>query len=179
MCDARQRFLDVFIGSPSKIHDSRIYKLSFISKEIPQNCGERFHLLGDAAYPLREYLLTPYRDYGNLNAQQKKYNKKHCQTRVKIENSFGLLKQRFRQLIRLDFFTIMKMCKFVLGCCVLHNLCIAEEDLWMDDDFDEPLAIGRGSEPTVEHNNDDAQTRSDPVLLHRGELKRNIIAANM
>lgn len=58
------------------------------------------------------------------------YNLRHCQTRVKIENAFGLLKQRFRQLIRIDFFSVERMCKFVMACCVLHNICIDDGDLW-------------------------------------------------
>ena len=91
--------------------------------DFPSMIGQTYHLLGDAAYPVREYLLTPFKNYGTMNAKKELYNKKHCQTRVKIENAFGLLKQRFRQLIRLDFFSVERMCKFVLACCVLHNMC--------------------------------------------------------
>lgn len=172
ICDADKRFLDVFVGSPSKIHDSRIYRLSFISKDIPTICGDKHHLLGDAAYSLREYLLTPYRDYGDLTIQQKIFNKKHCQTRVKIENCFGLLKQRFRQLMRLDFFTVERMCKFVMACCVLHNLCIAEGDLWLDaDGVNETSAAASGSINYTERD-----TLNDAVEQHLGQLKRDDIA---
>jgi hypothetical protein len=34
ICDANLKFLDIFTGCPSKIHDARIYDLSFISKEV-------------------------------------------------------------------------------------------------------------------------------------------------
>ena len=129
-------------------------------------------MLGDAAYPLREYLITPYRDYGNLTSQQKTFNKKHCQTRVKIENCFGLLKQRFRQLTRLDFFTVKRMCKFVLACCVIHNLCIAEGDLW-EEEFIEDDAPESASERMNGEESD--ETLTDAALKHLGELKRKRI----
>ncbi|XP_037807843.1 putative nuclease HARBI1 [Lucilia sericata] len=95
ICDAKLRFLDVFTGIPSKIHDSRILKLSFIGKDLQSLCSPKYHLLGDSAYPIREFLMTPFRDYGNLSESEKKYNLKFCRTRVKIENAFGVLKGRF------------------------------------------------------------------------------------
>jgi len=49
-------------------------------------------------------------------------------TRVKIENAFGLLKQRFRQLIQLDFVTVKRSANFIISCCVLHNICIMNND---------------------------------------------------
>ena len=64
--------------------------------------------------------------------------------RVKIENTFALLKSRFRQLSRLDFYTVKRMCKFIVACCTLHNLCIEcnddienfmEADIQTDIDF--------------------------------------------
>ncbi|XP_063216955.1 putative nuclease HARBI1 [Bacillus rossius redtenbacheri] len=132
VCDSKKKFTDVFVEPPSKIHDSRILRLSFIFKELPSLCENRWHLLGDAAYPLREWLLTPYRDYGHLTEAQKTYNKTHSACRVHVENAFGILKQRFRQLIRLDFWTVDKVSKFVMSCCVLHNRCIDGDDLWDD-----------------------------------------------
>lgn len=132
ICDADKIFLDVFTGKPSKVHDAHVFKLSFISTMLPETCGDEWHILGDAAYPLKKYLITPYRNYGNLTEEQKNFNYNFSACRVKIENAFGLLKTRFRQLIRLDFNTVQRSCKFILACCTLHNLCIH-----FGDNFDE------------------------------------------
>lgn len=40
------------------------------------------------------------------------------------ENVFGELKGRFPQLQHSDLTTVNNMTKFILACCVLHNICI-------------------------------------------------------
>lgn len=153
--------------------------MSFIYEKLPALCGDTYHILGDAAYPLRQYLLTPYKDYGNLDASKSKYNKKHAQTRVKIENCFGLLKQRFRQLMRLDFFAVERMCYFVLGCCVLHNLCIDSGDLW-DEALNATSTTDEQTTTTQQNNTNETsgESTSENVLKHLGEIKRNRIASS-
>lgn len=85
-------------------------------------------MIGDAAYPISPFLLTPFRLTEALTAKQRNYNYKLCATRVVIENTFGILKQRFRQLQLLDFHTVDKITKFIMTVCVLHNLCIMKND---------------------------------------------------
>ncbi|KAK5648171.1 hypothetical protein RI129_003063 [Pyrocoelia pectoralis] len=156
ICNAKKKFIDVFTGPPGKIHDSRIFKLSFISSEIATltNNGH-YHLIGDSAYPIREWLLTPFKDYGNVTEQQKNYNKKLSRARVKIENSFVLLKGRFRQLQRVDFHKVLKSSQFILACCVLHNVCIEFND--------------NCEEIAIEDNN---ATNINNVVDRENELKR-------
>lgn len=171
ICDANQRFLDVYTGVSSKIHDARIYKLSFISNDIPNTCGAKYHLLGDAAYPLRQYLLTPYRDYGRLTEPEKIYNLKFSQTRVKIENAFGMLISRFRQLMRLDFLHVETAAKFIVACCTIHNICIDKNDFWE-------------AENTNQDNEEESihiisENISEILLRKLGEIKRNEIKTNI
>lgn len=166
ICDPQLRFLDVFTGVPSKIHDSRILKLSFIGKKLPCLCAPKYHILGDSAYPLREYLLTPFRDYGSLSECEKNYNKKFCRARVKIENAFGALKALFRQLLRLDFHSVEIMAQFVIAACVLHNICIDNDDVLEDDVKNGEIVL------TFESFD---ENRRDNVLTQLGQLKRNEI----
>lgn len=170
VCDYRKKFLDVFTGVPGKVHDSRTFKLSFLKQDIEQICENgSFHLLGDSAYPIREFLMTPYKDYGNLTLSHINFNEKLSATRVKIENTFGLLKCRFRQLMLLDFYTVYKMSRFIIACCVLHNMCIDSNDVFESDDalneeqFNEPVEL------------EDHET----VLRKQGEKKRDEIRNRM
>ncbi|XP_064462476.1 uncharacterized protein LOC135373148 isoform X1 [Ornithodoros turicata] len=134
VCDDKRRFLDVTTGFPGKVHDARVFRTSSIAEKLPYICCvNKYHILGDAAYPLREYVLTLFRDYGTLTEEQKQFNFNFCRTRVRIENAFGILKQRFRQLQLLEFITVDQSSKFILACCVLHNLCINSGDCSIDD----------------------------------------------
>ncbi|CAN7939070.1 unnamed protein product, partial [Ixodes hexagonus] len=131
-CDADRKFLDVFCGPPGKTHDAKVFKLSFIKDKLPEICcAGKYHILGDAAYPFREHLITPFRNYGKTTQAQRDFNFKLSQTRVKIGNAFGMMKARLRQLLLLEFWKVKKATKFILTCCVLHNLCILNGD----DDF--------------------------------------------
>lgn len=165
ICDNKRRFIDVFTGPPGKIHDSRVFRLSSISSELPDICGKDFHIIGDNAYYLREYLLTPYKDYGALTDAQRNYNYLFSATRVLIENTFGILKNRFRQLSCLDFHKVDKITKFIIACCVLHNMCID-----LDDCFEETI--------DVEEANDNATGNENEMALRRlGEIKRDALCA--
>ncbi|XP_066585431.1 putative nuclease HARBI1 [Prorops nasuta] len=127
ICDANLRFIDVFVGL----------------------CGR------DSAYPLSNYLLTPYRDNGHLNDMQHNYNTKLSKTRVVIERAFGMLKGRFRKLKFVYVKNTEMIPLLVLACCVLHNFCIDNDDIYdfdnyegiiVDDSGDYVNVFGNGNE---------------------------------
>lgn len=85
-------------------------------------------ILGDSAYPLREWLMTPFR--GDPEGPRGRYNRAHMKTRNSVERSFGVLKQRFTALksglrVRDMVFTS----KLVVAAVILHNLCIMHGDV--------------------------------------------------
>lgn len=85
-----------------------------------------YYLLGDSAYPCNKYLITPYKDNGHLTRAQLQFNIKLSSGCVRIEHTFGIFKERFRQLYYCKLRGIKKLCHFIRACCVLHN--IANED---------------------------------------------------
>lgn len=119
--------------------------------------------MGDAAYPAREYLITPFKDYGSMTSEERDFNQDFSATRVTIENSFQVLKRRFMQLSYLEFAAVDTACKFIMSCCVLHNLCIHSGDIEIE-----------GVEATTDRapEDDDAIEETRPVLRTRGIAKR-------
>lgn len=176
----------VLTGVPSKIHDSRIFKLSFIYNRMRRLCANKYHILGDGAYPISPYLLTPYRRTGNLSAIETNYNHKFSATRVKIENAFGLLKQRFRQLKYLEFHSVDKVSKFILACCVLHNICIEANDIEQleSDENEEENTCSDAVDEENDYSEDyddienivDCRASEEKV---KGERKRATVAAEL
>ncbi|XP_017481300.1 PREDICTED: putative nuclease HARBI1 [Rhagoletis zephyria] len=118
-------FINIFVGYPGSSHDSWVLQNSTIYDKLPSYCGD-YYLLGDSAYPCKKYLVTPYRDNGHLTNAQKYFNLNLSSGRIAIEHSFGMLKQRFRQIYYCKLRGMEKLCHFIRACCVLHN--IANED---------------------------------------------------
>ncbi|KAH8033713.1 hypothetical protein HPB51_000243 [Rhipicephalus microplus] len=174
LCDHKKKFLDVTTGHPSKIHDSRIFRTSRLSSKLPHVCcSGKYHVLGDAAYPLRDYLITPFRNYGHLDARQRAFNYHFSATRVKIENAFGDLKARFRQLLHLDFLFVDKMNKFIIACCVLHNMCINCGDVDVPPYIDDEHAPWEWeAQPDDVPPNNGPLASTEDALRRQGEEKR-------
>ena len=74
-------------------HDATIFDNSRLCARFETGEFGQGHLLGDAGYPCRSYLLTPV-SVANSAAQQR-YNCAHIQTRNVVERAFGVVKRRF------------------------------------------------------------------------------------
>jgi len=129
VCAADKRFLDCNIGWPGSVHDSRVLHNSLIYHRSVAIFAPEFYLIGDAAYPVRPWLMVPYKNTGNLANAQVKFSNTLSKMRVVIEQAFALLKGRFRRLKSLDIRDPIKLNQTVFMCCILHNLCLNEPDL--------------------------------------------------
>lgn len=126
MCDHNRKIIDVFIGYPGSVHDSRVFRNSALKNNLEEKCG-RYFLLGDSGYPLQANLLTPYNDRGNLSRRQQNFNLKLARNRYVIEHCFGILKQKFHQLYHIKLRGVRHIVHFIRAACVLHNIAIMEE----------------------------------------------------
>ena len=166
ICDAKLKFINVFVGWPGSTHDARIWKNSPIYRLLTSQPEEflpcNSHLLGDSAYPCDTFLMCPYKDNGHLTKVQKRFNVCLSSSRVVIEQAYGLLKGRFRRLKYLDMVDLKLATKVVTVACIMHNLCIDNNE----------------DEETIDLSIDDEDICSDcdshSVL---GNAKRDSIAA--
>uniref|UniRef100_A0A0A1XA05 Putative nuclease HARBI1 n=1 Tax=Zeugodacus cucurbitae TaxID=28588 RepID=A0A0A1XA05_ZEUCU len=127
ICDSKFRFLDVFIGCPGSCHDAHVWKTSPIYKGIISGeveLAENAVILGDSAYPLSKFLLTPYRDNGHLRSEERNFNYCLSSTRVFIEQSYGILKQKFKILNYINLRSVKKASMVIFACTILHNFII-------------------------------------------------------
>ncbi|MGH0143805.1 UNVERIFIED_CONTAM: hypothetical protein FKN15_063775 [Acipenser sinensis] len=85
------------------------------------------HVLGDSAYPLETYLLTPYRNNGHLTRKQSRYNYLHRCAHSVIERCFTQLKGQFCHLKYQGHVQNRHDTKSYHCCCVLHNIIIERE----------------------------------------------------
>ena len=124
VCNSNMQFTFINAGYTGSAHDNRVLITSgfneYLETHMPQ--GD-YHVIGDSAFAITRYMIPPYKDHGNLNQKQKKFNTCLSKTRVLIENAFGLLKGRFRRLKFVDC-KIENISKIITVACVLHNICL-------------------------------------------------------
>lgn len=80
---------------------------------------------GDSGYPLEPFLMIPFGD--PVTPGQQRYNRSHKKTRVIIEQTFGVLKSRFRCLHHSGGslqYEPKKCAKIAAACMWLHNKCV-------------------------------------------------------
>lgn len=163
VCLHNMLFTNCFVGWQGSSHDSRVFRNSQLWDDGAQACGQ-YHILGDGAYPIKPWLMTPYRDTGNLTREKKNYNNIHSGTRTVIERAFALLKGRFRRLHYIETKEVRTANDIILACCILHNITITEGDVALD--FMDPIDI------------DEANVYNPPVVGPdpAGILKRDRLA---
>jgi hypothetical protein len=138
--DRQKRFIDVAVGMPGSTHDSRMLRRSSLFQMADSSTlfdegsnmdGFTPFLLGDAGYPLKHWLMTPYRDTpGRRNDRsvlQRLYNKRLSRGRSVIENAFGILKHSFRELLHVTDLHVAFVPDMVVCCCLLHNLLLGQD----------------------------------------------------
>ncbi|XP_071138718.1 uncharacterized protein [Mytilus edulis] len=128
--DNNMKIINAYTGWPGCVYDARVLRNSsvYIKAEAGELFSQNYHIFGDNAYPLRNWLVTPFKNFGNLTRQQIKFNKRLSGVRQTVERAFGHLKGRFRRLRDVPLHDHKEVCNLIIACCVLHNLCIINED---------------------------------------------------
>uniref|UniRef100_A0A1D1XSX7 Putative nuclease HARBI1 n=1 Tax=Anthurium amnicola TaxID=1678845 RepID=A0A1D1XSX7_9ARAE len=165
VADARKIFWDVCVKAPGSSDDASHFRDSLLYNRL--TAGEilrdavfsvrghhvRPYVVGDWAYPLMSFLLTPFTSDGNGTPVQNAFDAAVLKGRAaSVEAALGMLKGRWRILRDLNV-GINHAAQTVVACCVLHNMCqIAgepeDEDVyvWRDPKESAPSARALDSE---------------------------------
>jgi hypothetical protein len=82
----------------------------------------KLYIIGDSAYPILQQIQKPFTAKLSGQEDQDAFDKCIRQGRVKIENTFGILKNRWAILKNLNI-DDKYAATIVIACCVLHNFC--------------------------------------------------------
>ena len=70
--DNDMKFTDVYCGWPGAVHDARVLRNSPLFHDVEGRTDDRFpgqtYIIGDAAYLLKTWLLTGFKDNGHLTS---------------------------------------------------------------------------------------------------------------
>jgi hypothetical protein len=162
VCRHNMLFCHIYTGYPGSVHDSRILKQSGLWTNGLRMCNMANHTLGDAAYPTRRWLLTPFRDNGHLTEQ-------HTSNRVVIERAFALLKGKFRRLKYLETAKVNTSVEIIMMCCVLHNICTLTNDNIEDflaQDGDDDGVVNNGHKVQIHDEEAEGFLKGDNIARH-------------
>ena len=115
-----------FCTLTGSVHDARILRESSVWRPFESHPKPLDGIiLGDSAYPLRDWLLTL--SFKPASAGENKYNEAIFPTRVTIERCNGVLKRRFHCLASVLQYQAHKACKIITSRLVLHNMALEFE----------------------------------------------------
>ena len=181
VCDSECRITDIFAGWPGRAHDARVFSRSNIGQKVINGTLVTGHdtlardingttiepfLVGDPAYPFRKHRMKDYTG-SNLSPEKEYFNYRLNRARIQIERTFGLLKGRWRCLLRPLECDLANVVQHVIASCILHNICqegdaeyLEEWDARDTEEVDDPTALG---------------PLSDDVGVGNAQLIRNVL----
>ncbi|XP_012285523.1 putative nuclease HARBI1 isoform X2 [Orussus abietinus] len=145
--DYKGEILAVNAAHGGRTHDAKVFQSSRLFAHLTEqyeNGRKGLWLLGDSAYPLLPFLLTPKLDQqeGTPGA---KYTNHHIRACEAVKRCLGVLKGRWRCLRkeRALHYQPEFAALIVNACCVLNNIAIrwriSEDEIYMDEiDTDPP-----------------------------------------
>nr|CAD7415420.1 unnamed protein product [Timema cristinae] len=93
---------------------------------------------GDSGYPLEAFLMTTILD-AMANTPDGKYTDRQCLTRSIVESTIGLLKARWRCLLkqRTLHYHPPSASKIINTCAALHNMCVRNNVPLLEEDVED------------------------------------------
>lgn len=151
VCNANKIFTYVHTGTPGSRADAWILRQTNLYKYPNQyfpkarsfnNYTKDYYLLADSGFPLLPWVIKAYSKKqemdapveGGLRRRRRLFSADQKSTRACIEHAFGILKKRWPCLHNGLRCPLRHANKTLMACIVLHNICIAEGDVWNDYD---------------------------------------------
>ena len=129
VCDDKCRFIYAYVGESGRCHDAPVFSRSQIPAYM-RNSDRYFpdgaYLLADSAYPLSQYVITPYSQAESAaDVIKANFNGVFSSMRQLIETAFGRMVSKWRFLSKyLYLLDSERVVKCVTCCLILHNFCI-------------------------------------------------------
>ena len=126
--DKRKRIWFRSIISRGAEHDSTAFKNSSLYKWLLDNwtrlARKGFYFVGDSAYSIRSFLLTPY-DNALHGTPEDNYNFFHSSARISVECAFGEIDLRWGIFWSPLKFSLHFNCLIIDACMRLHNFIVS------------------------------------------------------
>ncbi|XP_054706478.1 putative nuclease HARBI1 [Uloborus diversus] len=168
LSDADLLIRNIVVRWPGSTHDSSIFNNSYLRAHLETQVPANYHVVGDAGYPLREYLMTAFAKPST--DPQQRYNEALIAARNVVERQYGVWKKRFPCLTTALRCDLENAQTIIVATAVLHNIALFEQDYYENEDSSE-------DEDEDESEDDDSNSTVYPPQIG-GITKRNRIVAS-
>ncbi|XP_039297262.1 uncharacterized protein LOC120354335 [Nilaparvata lugens] len=136
LVDANYNFLYVNVGSPGRFSDGGVFKNTELYRklenrtlnipspkplQIPYRIEVPYFILGDQAFELNDYTMTPFRGTPHAGSIERIFNYRLSRARRVVENTFGVVSSKFEVLLKPIRLQPEKAKIVVLTVAYLHN----------------------------------------------------------
>ena len=125
--DRRKRILFRSIRSRGAEHDSTAFRNSTLYQWLKNNwrllASKGFYFIGDSAYSLKAFLLTPY-DNAVHGTAEDNFNFFHSSARISVECCFGEVDLRWGIFWSELSYSLKTNCQIIDACMRLHNFIV-------------------------------------------------------
>ncbi|VDI31307.1 Hypothetical predicted protein [Mytilus galloprovincialis] len=166
ICDANFKIINAVSRWPGSTHDSYIWNNSQICRQFEEGDIANGWLLGDSGYALKPWMLVPFMNPST--PAEEEFNRRHCRTRVTIEQLFGIVKSRFRCVHKTGgclCYVPAKCCRIIAAVFILHNICV-----------DNNIPCLENDNVPDEHNDLNPPLNEGVVCGNGQQVRRNIAA---
>ncbi|CAI5948327.1 unnamed protein product [Closterium sp. NIES-64] len=123
-CDSKGVIWDYNLGNPGSMHDQGVFSTSDLHGRLESGEITPYQLVGDAAYPLKPYMLTPLHAPRRrlMKKWERTYNYVQSATRMVVERTIGALKGRWPLFARRNESKLWRVCAGTACIIILHNM---------------------------------------------------------
>lgn len=129
LCDHNLRFRYVCVAAPGKTNDIRAFGRCNHLQQWLQALPEQYFIGADAAYPLSNQILIPFKGPQRHEQYKSSYNFYLSQLRIRIEMAFGRMTTKFRVMRGKMTCSLQTQSKVIQVVTRLHNFIIDNDGL--------------------------------------------------
>lgn len=179
VCDYGRHVLGVHTGWTAAAHDQRVFNSTGLYLHPERFFSPNEYLLADSGYEASQHVVPAYKRLRNqprLPPEEEAFNYALSRVRVRVEHTFGLMKERFKSLegMRILLRTDVDQSRsrlWVICVAILHNFLLTNDD----DDYWEGQDMG-ALQAQWEHAAE--QSRLDRERWEQSNLAENFVTAD-
>lgn len=161
VCDCNGKFMDCHVEQIETASNVMVFNKSSVKRMLDRNpyaLPEEGHLIGDQTYPLKTFIMVPFKENRKSDAMNR-FNESLMSKRKIIDRTFNQLKERFSRLKFVNMKISTELSQCIETACAIHNFCIENLDAYCLHDDTVPISRAICRDFTIDQRAMDKRNR--------------------